>query len=80
MSEDEIYSKLNEIFADVFIRDDIKLAAETSARDIEGWDSFRMIEIAMAVEQRFAIKLHTRELDTLKNVSDLVKIINKKAG
>lgn len=78
--ETEIYSALTEIFHDVFMRDDIVLAPETSARDIKGWDSFKQIEIILGVEDRFGIKLNTRELDSLRNVGDLASVVANKAG
>jgi acyl carrier protein len=75
MTTDEVYANLNEIFADLFMRDDIALQPATTAKDVEGWDSFRMIEIVMAVQEKFGVKIHTRELDNLNNVGDLVKVI-----
>jgi len=78
MNNDNIYKALNEIFADVFMRDDIVLTPETTAKDVDGWDSFKMIEIIIVVQERFGIKVHTRELDNLKNVGDLVKSIASK--
>jgi acyl carrier protein len=78
MTEPEIYDSLAELFSEIFLRDDIVLTAQTSARDVEGWDSFKQIEIVMAVEERFNIKMLTREMDGLKNVGDLVSVIEKK--
>jgi acyl carrier protein len=80
MTQAEIYNSLNELFSEVFLRDDIALTAATSAKDIEGWDSFKQIEIVMAVEERFKIKLQTRDIDGLKNVGDLVSVINAKSA
>ncbi len=79
-SETEIYGALTEIFHDVFMRDDITLTPETSARDIKGWDSFKRIEIILGVEDRFGIKLNTRELDSLRNVGDLAAVVANKAA
>ena len=62
-------------FADVFLRDNIRLNADLSAKDLEGWDSFRNIEIIMATEQRFGMKFTTAELDNLTKVGDLVAIV-----
>ncbi len=76
----EIYPVLNELFDELFLRDDIVLTPATTARDIEGWDSFRQIEIIMAVEERFKIKLQTRDIDSLKSVGDLVAVIEMKAA
>ena len=50
MSEAEIYAGLGEIFRDVFLSDDIQLRPELSAKDVPGWDSFKQIDIILAVE------------------------------
>jgi acyl carrier protein len=79
-TEAEIYNNLNEIFTDVFMRDDIKLSAELTAKDVKGWDSFKQIEIIMASEEKWGIKFNTRELDALRCVGDLAKMVATKAG
>lgn len=79
MTEPQIYEKLTTIFHDVFLRDDIVLSAELSARQVPDWDSFKQIEIIIAVESEFGIKFGTREMDGLKNVGDLVQLIAVKA-
>jgi acyl carrier protein len=76
-TEPEIYQALSEIFQDVFLRD-VPLRPELTARDVAGWDSFKQIEIVMAVEERFAIRLTTRELDSLQSVGDLVRVVAAK--
>ena len=78
MPEAEIYAALEEIFHDVFLRDDIKLAPQTTAKDVAGWDSFKQIEIILAVEGQYHIKFNTRELDSLLSVGDLVRAIASK--
>ena len=80
MTEADIYSSLQNLFSEIFLRDDIVLSPQTSAKEVEGWDSFKQIEIVMAVEERYNIKLATREIDGLKNVGDLVSLIEKKCG
>jgi acyl carrier protein len=77
-SEPEIYHDLTEIFHDVFMRDDLVLKATLSAKDVQGWDSFKQIEIIMAIEERFGMKFTTRELDSLQNVGDLVRVVAAK--
>jgi acyl carrier protein len=46
-----------------------------AAKDVQGWESFKQIEIIMAAEEKFGIKMTTRELDSLQNVGDLVRIV-----
>ena len=78
MNDEQIYTALTEIFNDVFMTDDMKLKPELSAKDVAGWDSFKQIEIMVSVEERFGIKLNTREIDSLKNVGDLAGVIARK--
>ena len=78
-TEAEIYPALTTIFRDVFLRDDLTLTPELNAKDVQGWDSLKQIEIIMASEEKWGIKFNTRELDALHNVGDLAKIIETKA-
>ncbi|HEY1931739.1 MAG TPA: acyl carrier protein [Acetobacteraceae bacterium] len=78
-TEAEIYAGLTEIFNDVFMRDDMALTPALAANDVQGWDSFKQIEIIMASEEKFGMKFTTRELDSLQNVGDLVRVIAAKA-
>jgi acyl carrier protein len=75
MTDKSLACDLTEIFRDVFMRDDITLNPGTTARDVDGWDSFKQIEIIVAAEERYGFKFSTRELDQLKNVGDLMAVI-----
>jgi acyl carrier protein len=77
-AEVEIYSALTEIFHEVFMREDLVLTPVLSAKDVKGWDSFKQVEIIIATQEHFAIKLHTRDLDRLHNVGDLATAIAQK--
>jgi acyl carrier protein len=77
-SEAEIYGGLTEIFRDVFLRDELVAMPELTARAIEGWDSFKQIEIVLAAEEKWHIKFSTRELDGLRSVGDLARMIAAK--
>jgi len=79
-TEPEIYETLTGIFHDVFMREDIVLSPELTARQVQGWDSFKQIEIIMASEEQWKIKFTTRELDSLRSVGDLVHVITTKTG
>jgi acyl carrier protein len=79
MTEPEIYGALTTIVHDVFLRDDLVLTPELSAKDVPDWDSFKQIEIIIAVEEHFGIKFRTRELDSLNNIGDLVHLIASKS-
>ncbi|HYZ21760.1 MAG TPA: acyl carrier protein [Rhodopila sp.] len=79
-TESEIYGALTEIFHDVFLRDDLTLTPELTAKQVQGWDSFKQIEIIMACEEKWGIKFNTRELDSLRCVGDLARLVEAKVA
>ena len=80
MTEGEIYAALSEVFAEAFHGEPIVLRPELTAKDVKGWDSFKMINIIIAVEERFAIKMRTQEIDRLRCVGDFVTLIQAKTA
>ena len=74
----ELIDKLNEIFCEVFDDDDIKIAPETTANDVDGWDSLSHVNLIVAIETRFNIRFSQKELLTFKNVGDLMNCIRSK--
>ena len=69
---------LNVIFCEVFNDDSIMIARETTADDVEGWDSLSHVNLIVAVEMKFNIRFATGEVLGLKNAGDLIDLINKK--
>ncbi len=80
MDKTAVYAELTAIFQDVFMRDDLQLRPELTAKDVPGWDSFKQIEIIIALEERYHMKFHTKELDRLHNVGDLVSTVLAKTS
>jgi acyl carrier protein len=78
MTDAEIYQRLKRVFLDIFDELDVELTAETSAADIPEWTSFNHVNIIVACEQAFGVKFLTPEIETLKNVGDLVALIRGK--
>jgi len=78
VTEPEIYEGLTEIFHELFADDGIVLTAETTAEDVEDWDSFNHLNIIVAVEMRFGIKMQTNEIEELTNVGDMVQLVKTK--
>lgn len=79
LSEKEIYSRLNEVFRDVFDDDDITVNAKTVADDIEDWDSMMHITLIGAVEDEFGVRFKMGEVSTMKNVGEMAHIIASRA-
>jgi acyl carrier protein len=78
LETDEIERELTGVFQSVMDRDDIVLTPETTADDIEEWDSLSHIRLMVAVEKRFGIRFTNAEVEGLKNVGNLVKLITTK--
>jgi len=74
----EVRDKLNGIFQEVFKDDDIEIKPETTANDVDGWDSFSHVTLIVAIETRFNIKFSLRETMSFKNVGDMMKCIERK--
>ena len=75
MTREEVFEKLNEVFQDVFDDEEIIVNDETTADDIEDWDSLEHINLIVAVENCFGIKFNMGELTTMKNVGAMVDLI-----
>jgi acyl carrier protein len=74
MTRNEIYEKLNAVFSDVF-DEDIRVTGETTAADIEDWDSLTHITLISEVEDAFDIKLSMKDVLGMQNVGEMVDII-----
>jgi acyl carrier protein len=80
LDDQAIMAELTDIFHDLFGDDTLVLTPETTADDVEGWDSIKHISLIVAVEDHWGIKMKTAEIDTLKNVGDLQRIVAAKAA
>ena len=75
MNRDEVYSRLKEVFQDVFDKE-VALTDATTAADVAGWDSLNHITLIGTIEDEFDIKFPMKDVVHMKNVGELVdKII-----
>ena len=73
MTRTEIFEKLTEVFADVFDDD------STTADDIEEWDSLTHITLIAEVEDAFDMKFSMKDVLGMKNVGEMVDILEREA-
>ena len=81
MDQTQILNEVGVIIRDVLDPLDdnkLKIGLETTADQTEGWDSFNHINIVVAIEQHFRVKFKTAEIESLRNVGELVALIAKK--
>ena len=70
--------KINKIFQYIFDDNYLKITRKTSAKDIEEWDSLAQIKLIAAIEKQFKIRFNTQEISNLKNVGEMIDLIDKK--
>lgn len=76
---EEIYERLNAVFRDFFDDEDIELDDETTADDIDDWDSLNHITLMAAVEDEFGIRFTMGEVSGMKNVGEMAQIIKERS-
>ena len=79
MDRNEIFERLNDVFRDVFDDDTITVSEDTTAADIDGWDSLMHITLKSAVEDEFDIKFDMKSVVAMKNVGDMADVIEQEA-
>ena len=78
MEKKEILSKLQDIFRDILDDENIVLENETTADDIDGWDSLSHIQIVHEVESEFGINFTAYEISSWIDIEELIDCIAKK--
>ena len=73
MESKEILKVLNDVFKDVFDDDMLILTRDTTAKDIEEWDSLNQIKLIIECERAFDIRLKARDIYILENIGEMVE-------
>ena len=79
MERQEIFEKLNGVFRSVFSDKTLTVNDETTASDVDGWDSLMHITLISAVEDEFDIKFDMKSVVAMKNVGDMADVIEQEA-
>jgi acyl carrier protein len=69
---------LQEIFQDVFDDPALRIDKASNASTVSGWDSLAHIRLVGAIEQHFKIKFALGELEQLKNVGEMMELMERK--
>ena len=75
---DQIMHTLTGIMRRTFRKPDMQVDARATSQTLDGWDSFRYVEIIVALEQEYGIELDGPEIDDVRNVGDLARLVESK--
>lgn len=79
---DALQNDLQDLFRNVFGDDSLELTPQTTATDVDGWDSLNHLNLIVAIEKRFGIKFATAEISRMKNdgenVGSLTDLVRSK--
>ncbi|MBK6445177.1 MAG: acyl carrier protein [Bacteroidetes bacterium] len=78
MDKNEILNQLTIIFKKIFENDAVILQMDTTANDVDGWDSLTHTSMIVEVEKHFNVKFKLKEVLSFKNVGDMVNMIHSK--
>ena len=78
LSSEVIRQRLTQVFQKIFDAPSLALRDDLTASDVPAWDSLTHIDLIVAVEKAFKVKLTTSEITGLKNVGDLIKVLERK--
>jgi len=78
LTREEILAQVNKIFIEVLDNEEIVVNYDTTAKDIEEWDSLNHIQLVVAMEKHFKIRFASREIQSWNNTGDLINAIASK--
>jgi len=73
-----VFETLQEICRDIFDDAELCLTRQTTADDIEDWDSLMHINIIAMCEASFSIKFDIQEVVSIRNAGDIIDIVERK--
>jgi acyl carrier protein len=79
MTYAEIHEKLTALLRDIFDAPELVVGDTTTADDVEGWDSLAHVSLIVVVERAFRLRFTTKEVKSLANVGDFIRLIERSA-
>lgn len=80
MEMQRILVQIQDIFREILEEESLMLTHQTTAEDVEGWDSLTHIQLIVAIEEKLKIKFSSKEILSWKNVGELINSIDEKVS
>ena len=75
MDDALLWERLTNVFRNVFGRETIAIDPDTTSNDIEEWGSLNHLELVLAVQGEFGVRLKPVEVASFANVGDMMAAI-----
>lgn len=75
MEHDELFAKMKEVIAEQLGVDESEINEEASFQDDLNADSLDIVELVMALEEEFDIKIPDEDAENIKTVGDAISYI-----
>jgi acyl carrier protein len=73
----DLLDRINQVFQEVLDDDEIRISRDTTAQDVEGWDSLMHVTLLVNIEKAFGVRFTSSEVASLKNVGELADLIER---
>jgi acyl carrier protein len=77
LRSDATWQSLGDVFEEVLGRR-VELRPETTAADVEGWDSVVHVMLVLASERKFGVRFESSEIANAGNVGEFVSLVESK--
>jgi acyl carrier protein len=74
----DLLPEIQEIFRDIFDDPSLVIARDSNASTVEDWDSLAHVNLVTAIEKKYKVRFALGELQELKNVGDMIDLIQEK--
>jgi acyl carrier protein len=78
LNRPELLAKVTEILAELVDNDKLQLTEETTADEVDNWDSINHVRLLIELERQFGFRFQTDEPAGLKNVGALLDLVQRK--
>ena len=75
---ERVLNEVENIFRDILDEELLNLTRDTTANDVDGWDSLAHIQLIVAIEKHFKVKFSSKEILSWKNVGELLDSLQDK--
>lgn len=75
---DQILGRLQDCIRSTFFDDSILIDAETTADDVDGWDSLAHVRLLMNIEREFGVSMTDEAVERVSNVGELARFVQRR--